>query len=126
MLEINCTVPAHWILKKRHTRLRGLTEENAPWLVPLTITISFIFGSECFRSTTHSAGNASCAAVFLLGRHREDHFDVPNTRALNTLHPEHDRKEYARHHKKSALTRCSSLLVSCVKGSVAIFGYLAV
>lgn len=27
---------------------------------------------------------------------------------------------------RSAHTRCSSLLVSCVKGSVAIFGYLAV
>lgn len=27
---------------------------------------------------------------------------------------------------RSALTRCSSLLVSCVMGSVAIFGYLAV
>ncbi|KAK2869392.1 hypothetical protein Q7C36_001263 [Tachysurus vachellii] len=34
----------------------------------------------------------------------------PTLRALNTLHPEHDRKEYARHRKKSAHTRCSSLL----------------
>ncbi|KAI5607646.1 hypothetical protein C0J50_6966 [Silurus asotus] len=40
------------------------------------------------------------AAEIMLGEHREDHLDLPNNRALNTLHPEHDRKEYTRHHKK--------------------------
>lgn len=65
-----------------------------------TITIPSIFGSKCFRSKKHSAGNASGATMILLGRHRDDHLDVPNTWALNTLHPEHDRKEYPRHHKK--------------------------
>lgn len=42
----------------------------------------FYFWKRMFRSATHIAGKVSCAEVILLGRHREDHLDVPSTRVL--------------------------------------------